>query len=89
MNYRSEVCHVPDENSIVHYLEVYNCRDIGNATKHRHQYTVDNESRLLAKRENNTNLQHEYRTSYYIIYKLTINHIIIITEFKCKYRVPK
>jgi len=63
MNYRSKVCHVPDENSIVHDLEVHNCRDFGDAKRHRYQYTVGNESGLLAERENNTNLQHEYRMS--------------------------
>lgn len=68
MNCRPKVCHVPDENSIVYYLEVYDCRDVRDAKEYRHQHTIDNESGLLAERENNTNLQHEYRTSCIIIY---------------------
>jgi len=48
MNYRSKVRHVPDENSIVHDLEVYNCGDVGDAKEHRHQHAADNESGLLA-----------------------------------------
>jgi len=67
MNHRPKVCHVPDENSIVHDLEVYDCRDVGDTREHHHQHTVDNESGLLAKRKNNTNTQHEIRTSCIII----------------------
>lgn len=84
MNYRPEVCHVPDENSIIHDFEVHDCRDVGDATEHRHQHTVDNESGLLAQCKNNSNLQHKFRKSYIVIYgihiinKLTINNIIII-----------